>query len=112
METYGSEEGDWEHYKSLRRRQGIKLPIPIIHSLRKIDEDGVYIENYTRQLLHIKEVLEKTGLVVKHEYVKDIPSLYDAVEFIETLDSPYKRNQLKQIVYYKPKKWVQALLGI
>ena len=64
------------------------------------------------QFIHIKEILEKTGRVMKYDSIKKIPTLYGAVEIIETLESPYKRKQLKQIVYYKPKKWVQALLGI
>ena len=57
-------------------------------------------------------MLERTGKVVKVERSKEIKTLYGAVEFIETLESPYKRKQLNQIVYYKPKKWVQSLLGI
>jgi len=101
VETYGSEEGGW-----------VKLPVPIIHSLRRMDEDKVYIHGTTMQLIRVKEIIEKTGLVVKHECIKDIPTLYDAVEIVETLESPYKRKQLKQIVYYKPKRWVQALLGV
>ena len=64
------------------------------------------------QLKTIKKTLERTGKVVKVERSKEIKTLYGAVEFIETLESPYKRKQLNQIVYYKPKKWVQALLGI
>jgi len=60
------------------------------------------------QVKTIKKTLEKTGKVVKVERSKEIKTLYGAVELIETLGSPYKRNQLKQIVYYRPKKWVQS----
>jgi hypothetical protein len=64
--------------------------------------------SYLSQVKTIKKTLERTGKVVKVERSKEIKTLYGAVELIETLGSPYKRNQLKQIVYYKPKKWVQS----
>ena len=68
--------------------------------------------SYLSQLETIKKTLEETGKVLKYERSKETKTLYGAVELIETLDSPYKREQLKQIVYYRPKKWVQRLLGI
>ena len=74
---------------------------------------GGWRENsFLSQVKWIKKTLEETGEVLKVERSKETKTLYGAVELIETLGSPYKRNQLKQIVYYKPKKWVQALLGI
>ncbi len=82
---------------------------------KKISEEGVsqffgdWIENSLfSQVKWIKKTLEETGEVLKVERSKEIKTLYGAVEFIETLGSPYKRNQLKQIVYYRPKKWVQS----
>jgi hypothetical protein len=86
---------------------------------KKISEEGVsqffgdWIENSLfSQVKWIKKTLEETGKVLKYERSKETKTLYGAVELIETLDSPYKREQLKQIVYYRPKKWVQRLLGI
>ena len=64
--------------------------------------------SYLSQVKTIKKTLEETGRVLKVERSKEIKTLYGAVELIETLGSPYKRNQLKQIVYYRPKKWVQS----
>ena len=64
--------------------------------------------SYLSQVKTIKKTLEETGRVLKVERSKEIKTLYGAVELIETLGSPYKRHQLKQIVYYRPKKWVQS----